>query len=135
MKTRLVTTVALGAFLALALFPALAAGEAVRLVRVNGWIVDEEAGEKHANAESKDAILAKQEEGAVLVFLTSDGQVYSLTDQETAWAHVGEKWDALGKLDADGNLTVGKFMKPRVKKPEPDGEAGAEAPAEAQPEG
>ena len=105
----------------------------MRLVRVAGWIVDEESGEAHANAESKDAILAKQEEGAVLVFFTSSGETYSLTDQETAWANVGQKWDAMGKLDADKNLTVAKFMRPRVKKPAPEPEESAEA--EPQPEG
>jgi hypothetical protein len=132
MKRRFVTTVALGALLAIALIPVLADDPPARLVRISGWIVDEESGEAHANAESKDAILAKQEEGAVLVFFTTKGDIYGLTDQETAWAHVGQKWDALGKLDADGNLTVGKFMRPRVKKPQAasEGEDEAEAPAE-----
>jgi hypothetical protein len=99
------------ALLVMAVLPALAqVTDKPRLVRLEGWVVDEPAAKQHANVESKDAVLEAQANGAPLVFYTVKGETYSLTDQEKALEHVGQKWVILGKLDPDGNLTVGSFI-------------------------
>lgn len=113
------------------------AEEPPRIVRLQGWIVDEESGEKHANTESKDLVLQKQEEGVPLVFMTNKGAIHALADQEKALEKVGSEWVIIGRLDPDGTLTVGSFIPPKkkVKKAPAEEEAGAEAAAEATEEG
>jgi hypothetical protein len=84
--------------------------ERPRLVRLEGWVVDEAQPKEHANAESKDAVLEAQTNGVLLVFYSTKGDVHPLTDQEKALDHVGQKWVILGQLDPDGTLRVGSYI-------------------------
>lgn len=81
-----------------------------RVVRLEGWVVDEQNAKQHANVESKDAVIKAQEEGVPLIFFTTTSEVYELTDQEKALDHVGQKWVILGQLDPEGKLTVGSYI-------------------------
>ncbi len=81
-----------------------------KLVRLEGWVVDEAAAEQHANAESKDAVIKAQAEGALLVFITTKGDEYEIGDQEKALDHVGQKWVIIGQLDPDGKLHIGSYI-------------------------
>jgi hypothetical protein len=99
-----------------------------RLVRLEGWVVDEAQAEQHANAESKDAVIEAQANGAMLVFYTTKGDVHSLTDQEKALDHVGQKWVILGQLDPDGALRVGSYID--ISKRKAKGKVAPPPPAE-----
>lgn len=81
-----------------------------KLVRLEGWVVDAAAAKEHANAESKDAVLEAQANGAMLVFFTTKNEEYEISDQEKALDHVGQKWVILGQLDPDGKLHVGSYI-------------------------
>jgi hypothetical protein len=98
--------------------PALAqkAADPARIVRLHGWVVDDGTAMRHANAESKDAILQSFEEGVPLVFVTKDGDTYLLAEQEEAAEKVGQAWDVIGMLGAEGKLRVGTYIQPRTKK-------------------
>jgi hypothetical protein len=117
MNKKLILTFALGLIVALTL-PVMAQNRA-RLIRLEGWVVDEPSGAKHANAASKDAVIKAQEEGAMLVFLSSKGDIYEITGQEAALERVGQNWIILGKLDEDGNLTIGSYIDPAKRKGPP----------------
>ena len=130
MRKTIVLCLALCMLAAAAAGPVLAANNYQRIVRLSGWVVDEEAGSDHANATSKDAILAKVEEGAALVFYTDKGEAYLIVDQEKAVAKVGEPWEVIGALDEDENLNVGSYIKPR--KEEAPAEKGAEEEGSAE---
>jgi hypothetical protein len=125
MKRLVIPALALSLVLVTVIAPALATTPAKRLVRLSGWVVDEEAGADHANEASKATVLAKAEEGVPLAFYTTKGDLYKLRDQEKALEHVGEQWDVIGSLDDEGNLSVGSYIKPR-KPPQPDAEGGSE---------
>ena len=71
MKRLMCTALVLGLLAAALMLPVLAADEPKRLVRLSGWVVDEDGGAKHANVESKEVVLAKVEEGVMLVFFTT----------------------------------------------------------------
>ena len=122
MMKKLILTIALSLIVALAM-PALAqdlskAG-AAKLIRLEGWVVDESSGAKHANADSKEAVLKSQEEGSLLVFASSKGDIYELNEQEAALERVGQNWIILGKLDPDGKLTIGSYIDPSKRKGPP----------------
>jgi hypothetical protein len=85
-------------------------GDTPKLVRLEGWVVDERNAKQHANAESKDAVIKAQEEGAVLVFFTAKSEAYEIIDQEKALDHVGQKWVILGQLNPDGKLNIGSYI-------------------------
>jgi len=114
MKKSLVLCLAV-CLLAVAVMGPVLAKSPARVVRLSGWVVDKEGGVEHANAASKDAVLAKAEEGAPLVFYTDKGEVYPIADQEAALAKVGEPWDVLGMIDDKELLSIGSFMKPKNK--------------------
>ena len=115
MRKTVVLCLALCLLAAVAAEPVLAAKGYQRIVRLSGWVVDEESGDKHANETSKDAILAKVEEGATLIFYTDKGEAYPIIDQEKALTKIGEPWDVIGALDEDENLNIGSYIKPKKK--------------------
>jgi len=117
MKKSVVICLALGLLAAVAAAPAVEAKTLQRVIRLTGWIVDEDSGADHANAESKEAVLAKAADGEALVFYASTGETYMITNQEKALLKVGEQWDVFGMLDEDGNLSVGSYAKPKKKAP------------------
>ena len=130
MKKTVVLCLALCLLATAAAGPVLAAKNYQRIVRLSGWVVDEEAGADHANEASKDAVLAKVEEGALLVFYTDKGEAYPIVDQEKALEKVGEPWDVIGALDDEENLNIGSYIEPRKEE-----DAPAEAAAEEAEEG
>lgn len=134
MRKTLVFCLALCLLAVAAAGPVLAAKNYQHIMRLSGWVVDEESGAKHANEASKDAVLAKVEDGATLVFYTDKGDVYTIVDQEKAIEKVGEPWEVIGALDDDNNLNVGSYIKPR-KKEAPAEEEGAESAEGADSEG
>jgi hypothetical protein len=126
MRKTVVLCLALCLLAAAAIEPVLAGKGYQRIVRLSGWVVDEDAGADHANAASKDAVIAKVEEGVALVFYTDKGEAYPIVDQETALTKIGEPWDVIGSLDEDENLNIGSYIKPK-KKAEPAAEAAEAA--------
>jgi hypothetical protein len=118
MNNKLISTLALG-LIALLAFPVMAQ-ELSRLKRLEGWIVDEPSGAKHANAESKEAVIEAHANGALLVFVSKQGDIYEIVGQEAALENVGRNWIVLGVVDPEGKLTIGSFIDPsKRKKPEP----------------
>jgi hypothetical protein len=90
-------------------------GEALHVMRLHGWVVDDGTGSRHANAESKDAVLASHEEGVPLVFVAEDGTTYLIVDQEGAIERVGQAWDVIATLRPNGNLNIGSYIQPKKK--------------------
>jgi len=117
MKKKLIVTFVIGLLLALTM-PALAQ-DVAKLVRLEGWVVDEPSGAKHANIDSKDAVLEAREKGALLVFVSKAGDIYDLNEQEAALEHVGQNWIVLGKIDPNGKLTIGSYIDPSKRKGPP----------------
>ena len=108
------TAVVLAAALLLAaVIPALAQRPASppTLVRLEGWVVDQPGGRKHANAESKDLILEAHERGAPLVLVGNDNKIYDLVDQEKALEQVGHKVKIFGRRDGNNRIDVGSYAK------------------------
>jgi hypothetical protein len=120
MNKKLILTLALGLLLALTM-PVMAQelAKVSKLVRLEGWVVDEPAGAKHANLDSKAAVLEAHENGATLVFVSKAGDIYDMDEQETALEHVGQNWIILGKLDPNGKLKVGSYIDPSKRKGPP----------------
>jgi ABC-type phosphate/phosphonate transport system substrate-binding protein len=110
MKKKILLSLVAVMLVALALPLMAQTADKPRLVRLEGWVVDEAAAKQHANAESKDAVIEAQANGAALVFFTTKSEVYELTDQEKALENVGQKWVILGQLDPDGKLHVGSYI-------------------------
>jgi hypothetical protein len=114
MKNKLIMTFALGLLVVLSV-PSVAQ-EYMTVKRLEGWIVDEPSGAKHANADSKEAVIEAYENGSLLVFVSKKGDIYELTEQEAALENVGQNWIVIGKLDKDGKLTIGSFIDPSKRK-------------------
>ncbi|HKQ61979.1 MAG TPA: hypothetical protein VJS92_11865 [Candidatus Polarisedimenticolaceae bacterium] len=110
---------ALAACLALAGATAVQA-EGGRLVRMEGWVVDEWCNKANANAEGKSCVLDCHGKGAALVFF-SDGKVYHMSEQDQTKAldQVGKKVAVVGSLGDDGVLKVGSFGEPKKPKETP----------------
>lgn len=53
----------------------------VRLVRVEGFVVDDVSFQESANARSKKIVIEHHHEGAKLVFCSTEGRIYALVDQ------------------------------------------------------
>ena len=74
-----------------------------------GYIVDQScAGKQGAKAASDDhAACAARciKGGAAAVFMTSDGKVYKVANQDKVTAHAGHKVTITGKMDGD-TITV-----------------------------
>jgi hypothetical protein len=86
-----------------------------RLVRLEGWVVDEWCAKNNAEPEKSDCVLACQKKGAALVFYTPDDhKLYALTDQKAALEHVGHKVKVIGTVDAAGALNVGSWIEPKA---------------------
>ena len=128
MKKSLVLCLALCLLAVAVVSPALARSPK-RVARLSGWVVDEQGGAEHANAASKDLVLAKVEEGIPLVFYTDKGEVFPIADQKGALAKVGEPWDVIGMIDGEGLLSIGSFIKPK-KPPEDAPEQGEAEPSD-----
>ena len=111
------------------------AQKAPRLVRLEGWLVDEWCAKKKADVSELDCAGKHVEEGAALVFVADDKEVYALADEDLDMAmdKAGEKVAVLGTVDPDnGVLNIGSFMRPKgVKK----AKAKPETEPEAEPEG
>jgi hypothetical protein len=117
MKSKLILTFALGLIVVLTI-PAVAQ-ETTMLKRLEGWIVDEPSGAKHANADSKEAVIEAHAKGALLVFVSKQGDIYELTEQEAALENVGQNWIVIGKIDPEGKLTIGSYIDPSKRKGPP----------------
>jgi hypothetical protein len=126
MKKLTILALALGLLAIAAASPAPAQSQPQRVVRLSGWVVDEHSGAKHANAESKEAVLAKATKGVALVLHTTKGETYPLFNQEEALEKVGQRWDVIGAINADGVLKVGTYFEPRPPKAPPQTEATEE---------
>jgi len=98
-----------------------------RLIRVEGWIVDEFCGAKNANADSKACIVECQKKGSALVFVDDEGTVYKMDKQEEALGHIGHRVRIFGKVDREHTLTVGQFVD---LEPEAGSEDGADTEVE-----
>jgi len=115
MKNKVILTFTLLLVLAMPVI----AQEFAMLKRLEGWIVDEPSGAKHANADSKDAVIEAVENGALLVFVSRQGDIYDLAEQEEALEHVGQNWIVLGKISKEGKLTIGSYIDPSKRKGPP----------------
>ena len=68
----------------------VAADDAENPVEISGWIVDEVCGRANANPNGQACTLKCQADGARLVlYAEEEGEVYELSDQAKAEAHVG----------------------------------------------
>jgi hypothetical protein len=110
---RFVSTFAAVALVVACFVPAMA-GEAVKDVKLTGYITDEWCGKANANEQGKDCTIACAKKGAALV-LFSDGKAYKLSDQKAAMTHVGHEVVVSGSLDSDGTVKVSSIEK-AVKK-------------------
>lgn len=81
------------------------------LVRLKGWVVDEEGGAEHANAASLDLVKAAHDAGKTLVFVTNDRKVYTISNPDRAIEHAGKEVTIIGKLDGE-ELTIGSALTP-----------------------
>jgi len=65
-----------------------------------GWITDEHCGAKGAAEGHKSCALKCADDGAALVFYNAaDKQIYHLSDQAAAKAHVGHKVKVVGTVE------------------------------------
>jgi len=100
---------------------AAAQGHSNKMVRVEGWVVDEWCGKDNAKADGKGCTLECHKKGAALVFYdNATGEIYKLDKQEVAEKFVGREVGVFGTLDGAGNLAVGQFFE---KKKNNGGEA------------
>jgi len=108
------------------LVPAIAQSKVVRL---EGWVVDEKCGKKNANAEGAGCVKDCHEDGSPLVFYSPDeDRIYPLDKQEESLKFIGKKVRVFGTVNPDGDLRVGQFIE--IDSPddnEEDGEAGSGA--------
>lgn len=87
-----------------------ARGEATRLTRLTGWVVDDEAGKNHANDQSAAEIRKAFERGIKIVFYNPEKDSYhELSDPEAALQFAGKKMMILANQDRKGKLTVGNW--------------------------
>jgi hypothetical protein len=81
---------------------ALAADDDTKPVEITGWIVDEVCGRANANPNGKACTLKCQADGAKLVlYEEEEGEVYALSDQAKAEAHVGYV-KVTGRIEGEG---------------------------------
>ncbi len=80
--------------------PALAGDAAAQPTTVKGWISDSYCGAKNANAEGATCARDCYKKGAKLE-LYADGKTYQISDQKTAFEHVGHEVVVTGTLDKD----------------------------------
>ena len=106
-------TMTLALALVLVAGPVLAG--AMRLVRVEGYVVDSWCGKANANDQGANCVVECNKKGADLVFHTSEGKTYELADQKDAQGHIGQKMVILGSVDSEGSLKVGSWSP--AKKP------------------
>lgn len=82
----------------------------LKLMRDHGWVVDDRYGKKHANAESKEAVLKAVDVGEPLVFWSeSEDRYYPIADQEAARLWIAKRVQILGNVQPDGTLKVGNW--------------------------
>lgn len=67
---------------------------------MTGWVTDSNCGAKNANAKGKDCAKACAKNGAKLVFF-SEGQMYSIDNQDLALKHVGHPVKLHGVMGDD----------------------------------
>ena len=106
MRKILVGSIAALMLLGIAL-PALA-GPA-RLVRMEGWVVDQWCGKKNANVDGAGCVIECHDKGAPLVFATDDGKTYTIVDQDGAVEQVGVHVKIFGTINSEGDLSVGSY--------------------------
>ena len=106
MRKILVGSIAALMLLGIAL-PTLAAP--ARLVRLDGWVVDQWCGKKNANGDGAGCVIECHEKGAPLVFASDDGKTYTIVDQDGALDQVGVHVKIFGTIDSEGNLSVGSY--------------------------
>ena len=88
-----------------------------RLIRAEGYVVDEVTLQESANAKSKKVVLKQHSQGAKLVFCTDEGVIYQLIDQTAALERVGRKYAVMGSLTPRKELTVNRWQElPKEKK-------------------
>ena len=99
----------LGLVLLLAgLVPALAQS---RVVRLEGWVVDEKCGKSNANEEGAGCVKDCHEEGSPLVFYAPDeDRIYPMDKQEESLRFVGKRVQVFGVVTEEGELRVGQFV-------------------------
>lgn len=113
MKQRFV--LAFAVCLACATMAALAGPPVLRMVNIEGWVVDEYCGAKNANADGADCVRECHKKGSELVFATDEGDVYKMDKQSEALEHVGEKIRIMGSIDEEDFLRVGTFLRLKPK--------------------
>jgi len=86
-----------------------------KIVRLQGWVVDEHCGATAASADKKDQILKDHEDGSPLVFAADDGTLYTLDKQDAAVDFVGRHVLVFGAIDESHNLRVGQFAEIKTK--------------------
>lgn len=116
MMRRFVTGAAI--CIALATLVAVAAPAPVKIVRLEGWVVDEYCGAKNAKADGKQCILECHKKGSALVFASNDGDVYKMNKQKEALEFVGEEIRIFGTVDENDYLRVGSFVRLKAEEDE-----------------
>jgi hypothetical protein len=82
-----------------------------KVVYLTGWVVDDEYGKKHANAESAEEVLKSHDRGFPLAFYSTErDETFRLVDQKRALKYVGEEVTILGFIDGEGKLTVHGYV-------------------------
>lgn len=82
----------------------------LRMLRDQGWVVDDRYGKKHANPESAQEILKAVDAGEKLVFWSeSEEAYYPIEDQVIAKLWIGKRVEILGNVMPDGTLRVGNY--------------------------
>jgi hypothetical protein len=114
MKMKILTVLLLGlcllmGSLVIAQFPS-------RLIREEGFVVDEVTLQESANPKSKRIVLDHHRDGAKLVFCTTAGKIYHLADQAGAVEKVGQKYAIVASYRIGEGLTVSSWQEPQKKK-------------------
>lgn len=115
------------ALVVVALVVGLAAAQAPskKLVRIEGWVVDEWCGKDNAKADGKGCTLECHKKGAALVFYNNEnGDLYRLDKQDEAEKFVGREVGVFGTLDGEGNLAVGQFFESKKNADDAEPEKG-----------
>ena len=85
-------------------------GAPSRLVRMDGWVVDQRCGKKNANGDSAGCVIDCHEKGSPLVLFSGDGETFTIVDQKAALEQVGVHVKIFGTIDSEGNLSVGSYL-------------------------
>ena len=80
--------------------PAFAGDAAAQPTTVKGWITDSFCGAKNANEAGAGCAKDCYKKGAKLE-LVADGKTYQISDQKSAFAHLGHEVVITGTLDKD----------------------------------